>query len=152
MITFLFICHGLCAIALLGAITHQAAAVWIPVRKGSASFFTRFRAVKAAGYVNAVIVLFLITFIIGSIIYPTYRTGARIYMEDLRMSAPVGAFEVKEHLVSFGLALLPAYWYYWRLPQKPEDNGARKGVVLVLAAIIWAAFLTGHVLNNIKGI
>ena len=28
MITFLFVMHGLCAIALLGAITHQAAAVW----------------------------------------------------------------------------------------------------------------------------
>jgi hypothetical protein len=152
VIRFLLICHGLCAVALLGAITHQAAAVWIPVTKGSASFFTRFRAVKAAGYVNAVITLFLITFVIGSIIYPTYRVGARIFMEELRMGPQVGSFEVKEHLISFGLALLPAYWYYWRLPHDPADTGARKGIVLLLAGFIWFAFLTGHVLNNIKGL
>ena len=152
MITLLLILHGLCAVALLGAITHQAAAVWIPVGKGNAGFFTRFRAVKAAGYVNAVIVLYAVTFVIGSVIYPAYRIGARIYMEDLRMSAQVGSFEVKEHLVTFGLALLPAYWYYWRLPQNPEDSGVRRGVVLLLALIVWAAFLTGHILNNIKGL
>ena len=152
MITFLFVLHGLCAIALLGAITHQAAAVWLPVRGPDPSFVARFRAVKAASYVNAIIILFLITFTLGAIVHPTYRIGARIYMEDLRMSAPVGSFEVKEHLITFALGLLPTYWYFWRAPPAPGMEAARKSVVMVLALFIWAAFLTGHVLNNIRGI
>jgi hypothetical protein len=68
------------------------------------------------------------------------------------MSAPVGSFEVKEHLMTFALALLPAYWYYWRLPHKPEQDTTRKALVLILALFVWTAFLIGYVLNNIKGI
>ncbi len=152
MTIYLLILHGLCAVALLGAITHQAASVWAPARKPGAAFLTRFRAVKAASYVNAIVVLFVVTFTLGAIVYPAYRIGARIYMEDLRMSGPVGAFEVKEHLMTFALALLPAYWFYWRLPHAPEQETNRKALVLLLALFIWAAFLIGHVLNNIKGL
>lgn len=152
MITFLFVLHGLCAIALLGAITHQAASVLAPVRGGNPGFLARFRAVKAANYVNAIIVLFLITFTLGSIVYPAYRIGARVFMEDLRMSAPVGSFEVKEHIITFALGLLPAYWYYWRLPPEQAQEGTRRMLTLILALFIWASFLIGHVLNNIRGI
>ncbi len=152
-VTWIFIFHGLFAVALLGAVTHQALAVWWPVR-GSASpnFMMRFRAVKAANYVNAIIVLFLITFTIGSIVYPTYRIGARVTMENLRMSASVGAFEVKEHLISMALGLLPAYWYFWRQPLVPAHETTRKMLTLIFALIVWASYLTGHVLNNIKGV
>ena len=152
MSAILVVFHMLCAVALVGAVTHQAASVWIPVRAGSSNFFARFRAVKAAGYVNTVIILYLVTFVLGSLIYPTYRIGARIFMEDLRMSGHVGSFEIKEHVLSFGIALLPAYWYYWRTPQKTEDAFTRKAIVLILAAIIWYAFLVGHILNNVKGV
>jgi hypothetical protein len=153
MITFLFVLHGLFAMALLGAITHQALSVWWPVKGGgNPSFMARFRAVKAANYVNAIIVLFVITFILGSIVYPNYRIGARVFMENLRMSATVGSFEMKEHLVSMGLALLPAYWYFWRQPLQPQHEGTRKALVLILALFVWSAFLVGYVLNNIRGI
>ncbi len=152
MTIYLLILHGLCAVALLGAITHQAASAWAPAKAGGKSFLNRFRGVNAASYVNAVIVLFLVTFTLGAIVYPAYRIGARIYMEDLRMSGPVGSFEVKEHLVTFGVAFLPAYWYYWRAPRAPENDTVRKMLTLVLALIAWSAFLIGHVLNNIKGL
>jgi hypothetical protein len=154
IITLVFIFHGLFSIALLGAISHQAAAVWWPVRAGGGvpGFMTRFRAVKAANYVNAIIVLFVITFALGAIAYPAYRIGARIFMENLRMSATVGSFEVKEHLVSMGLGLLPAYWYFWRQPLRPEHEFTRKMITLILALFVWASFLVGHVLNNVRGV
>lgn len=152
MITFLFVMHGLCAIMLLGAITHQALSVWWPVRAGNANFVARFRAVKAANYVNAVVVLYILTFIFGSIVYPTYRIGARVYMENLRMSATVGSFEVKEHLVSMGLGLLAAYWYFWRQPLQPQYETTRRMLTLILALFIWTAFLVGYTLNNIRGV
>ena len=152
MITVLFVLHGLCAIALMGAITHQAMSVWWPVRAGNVNFMARFRAVKAANYVNAVIVLFVLTFTLGSIVYPSYRIGARVYMENLRMSAIVGSFEMKEHLATFGLGLLPAYWYFWRQPLQPQHETTRKIIVLLLALFIWTSFLVGYVLNNVRGI
>ena len=91
-------------------------------------------------------------FILGGIVYPVYRIGARVYMENLRMSALVGSFEMKEHLASFGLALLPAYWYYWRHPLAPEHEMTRKTITLLLALFIWASFLIGYVLNNVRGV
>src|SRR5690606_32548217 len=42
--TILFTIHGLLAIALLGALTHQAASVLFPVRQPAGDFVTRFRA------------------------------------------------------------------------------------------------------------
>ena len=152
MMTFLFVLHGLFAIVLLGAITHQAVGLWWPYKSSDPNFLGRFRAVKAASYTNAIIILFLITFALGAVVYPTYRIGARVFMENLRMSAAVGSFEVKEHLVSFALGLLPAYWYFWRQPLDPRHAWTRKFIVLLMAIFIWAGFMVGHVLNNIRGV
>src|SRR5471030_269152 len=55
----LLIVHGLIAVALLGAITHQTASAWLPARKPAASFPGRFRAVSAAAYANAIVALYL---------------------------------------------------------------------------------------------
>ena len=54
--TILLIIHGLLAIALLGALTHQAMSVLLPVRHaaGPGGFVTRFRAVQGAGYATAI--------------------------------------------------------------------------------------------------
>ena len=73
--TILLIIHGLLAVALLGALTHQAMAVVMPVRQaaGAPGFVDRFRAVPAAGYATAVCVLWVLTFIMGSWIYTKYR-------------------------------------------------------------------------------
>ena len=152
MMTFLFVMHGLFAIALLGAITHQAVGLWLPSRSSDPNFIGRFRAVKAASYTNAIIVLFVITFALGAIVYPNYRIGARVFMENLRMGAAVGSFEVKEHLVTFALGLLPAYWFFWRQPLDPAHGRTRKLIVLLMTIFVWAGFLVGHVLNNIRGV
>ncbi len=152
MMTFLFVMHGLFAIALLGAITHQAVGLWLPSRSSDPNFIGRFRAVKAASYTNAIIVLFVITFALGAVVYPSYRIGARVFMENLRMGAAVGSFEVKEHLVTFALGLLPAYWFFWRQPLDPAHARTRKLVVLLMTIFVWAGFLVGHVLNNIRGV
>src|SRR5580765_1285989 len=59
MIVFLLILHGLLAVALLGAITHQAISAWAPANRASVgTFIGRMRAVPATSYVNAVIVLY----------------------------------------------------------------------------------------------
>ncbi|MGZ8436377.1 MAG: hypothetical protein ACXW6T_19275 [Candidatus Binatia bacterium] len=49
----LLIIHGLLAVALLGAITHQAIGVWLPARPGPESFIRRMLSVSTASHVTA---------------------------------------------------------------------------------------------------
>ncbi len=149
--TVLLIIHGLLAVALLGAVTHQAMSVWAPARRPVGSFIGRFRAVPGASYVNAIVVLYLLTAVMGGIIYATYRIEVRIVIEQLEMWPAHGAFELKEHLAAIGLGLLPAYWYYWQQPPAPEHALTRGVLTALIAFIVWWNFLVGHVLNNIRG-
>jgi hypothetical protein len=149
MITALLILHGLLAVALLGAITHQAFATTRPAKKPS--FVARYRAVAASGYANAVVVLFIVTSIGGALLYPQYRLDIRPTLEDLDLRAANGVFEIKEHLAAIGLGLLPAYWFFWRQPLSADGLIARRYLTWLLAFIVWWNFLVGHVLNNIRG-
>ncbi len=152
MITVLLIVHGLLAVALLGAITHQALSVAHRVpASANRSFVGKFRAVGAANYTNAIVILFIVTSIGGALLYPQYRLDVRPALEDLNMRAANGSFEIKEHLAAIGLGLLPIYWVAWRQPLAAAYAGSRKYLTWILAFLVWWNFLTGHVLNNIKG-
>jgi hypothetical protein len=149
--TALLIVHGLLAVALLGAITHQALSVWVPASKPAGSFVGRFRGVASGSYVNAVIVLYVLTTVLGAIIYPEYRLNVRLVLEQLELRSQNGAFELKEHFAVVGLAMLPAYWYYWRQPLAADNARSRAVLTAILAFIVWWNFLVGHILNNIRG-
>lgn len=151
--TIFLIIHGLLAVALLGALTHQAMSVLLPVRQlaGPPGFVTRFRAVPGAGYATAVCVLWVLTFILGAWIYTKYRIYIRIPIEQAGYWKTQGFFELKEHVATIGLGLLPIYWYFWKNSQNPQYDSARKWVTVWLAAGCWFAYLVGHVLNNVRG-
>src|SRR5580698_4526669 len=136
----LVITHGLLAFLLLGAITHQVVSVWAPVRARAGNFVARFRAVGSANYVNAVIVLYLATAALGSVIYTDYRITARLTLEQGHFWKSFGAFELKEHFIAIGLALLPAYWYFWNPSLDAGDARTRKALTTLLAFIVWWAF------------
>jgi hypothetical protein len=143
--------HLILAVGLLGALTHQAMAVALPVRQRAGGIVSRFRAVPAAGYATAVCVLWVLTYIVGSYIYTKYRIAIRIPLEAQHFYKTGGFFDFKEHVATLGLVLLPAYWYFWKNAQNPEYDNARKGVTLVLAIMCWFLFIVGHVLNNTRG-
>lgn len=149
--TILLIIHGLVAVALLGALTHQAAAQLMPVRQAAGSFTERFRAVNSAAYATAVCVLWIVTFIMGSWIYIKYRVYIRIPIERAGFWKTQGFFELKEHFATIGLGLLPLYWYFWKHARDTAYNSARKWVTVLLAAICWFNFLVGHIVNNVRG-
>ncbi len=151
MITTLLIIHALLAVTLLGAITHQAISVWLPLRKKPGSFVGRMRSVPATSYVNAVVTLYVITATLGAIIYPEYRLSVRVVLEQLGFRVQNGLFELKEHFVAIGLGMLPAYWYFWRQPLAETYMRTRAVLTVVLAFIVWWSFLVGHILNNIRG-
>ena len=150
--TILAIIHALLAVALLGALTHQAASVLAPPRAGAAAgFVTHFRSVAGPRYATAVSLLWVLAFIFGGWIYSRYRFHVRIPIEQLELWKTLGSFELKEHLTTIGLGLLPIYWHLWKNARNSEYDSARKWLTVVLAAICWYAFLTGHVLNNVRG-
>ena len=151
MATTLLIVHGLVAVALLGAITHQALATWAPTHGRSGSFLGRFRNVPSASFANAIIVLYALTAVLGAIVYLYFRVDIRPDMERAGEWKVLGLFDIKEHFVAIGLALLPAYWMCWRKPRPGESTRARTVLTSILAIIVWWSFLIGHVTNNIRG-
>ena len=127
MATALLIVHGLVAVALLGAITHQTLATWAPARARPGSFFGRFRAVPSASFANAIVVLYAVSALLGAIVYLYFRVDIRPELEHAGHWQALGLFDLKEHFVAIGLALLPAYWVCWRRPRADEpDANARR--------------------------
>lgn len=152
MDTVLLMAHGILAVFLLGALTHQAFAIWWQPARGNQSFFASYRAVRAERYVNTVIVLYLLTYFVGGfLLYPEYRYIVRPVLEQLHMNKTLGSFELKEHFMTVGVALLPVYWYLWKQPLAGGIATARKMVTLMLALLVWYGFIVGHLLNNTRG-
>src|SRR4051794_21617216 len=114
MATALLILHGLVAVALLGAITHQVLAAWTSSGARLRSFFGRFRAVRPAGYANAIVGLYVSTALLGAIIYLYFKVDIQPGLERDRHWHALGFFDLKEDFVAIGLGLLPAYWINWR--------------------------------------
>lgn len=151
MFIALLIFHGLLAVALLGAITHQTLSAWAPARKPAVSFAGRFRAVSGVAYANAIIVLYVATAVLGAIIYPEFRVSIRGVLEEMDYPAAMGAFELKEHFAVVGLAVLPAYGYFWRARTDVDFRRSRRALTTILAFVTWWNFLVGHVVNNFRG-
>ncbi len=150
MVTFLLIVHGLLAVALLGAVSHQALSTLLPTTN-KASAWARFRAVPAAPYTNMIVLLYVVTAALGGYIYTIYRIDVRTMLEELSIRSTVGLFEIKEHVTAVGLGLLPAYWYYWRGPGAGQHAVTRNILTALVAGTVWFGFLTGHIVNNVKG-
>ncbi|MFN2328406.1 MAG: hypothetical protein ABR612_05775 [Chromatocurvus sp.] len=144
----LLIVHGLAAVVLLGGLTHQAATSISQGHTGR-SFFQRYRAVDGTLMVNAIVVAYLATFILGMLIYPTYRLDVRIALVEMRLPWAIGLFEIKEHWAAIGLATLPLYRHLWRVG---EATAGRTLLTLALASVVWFNFVVGHVINNLRGL
>ena len=151
METALVIIHGLVAVALLGAITHQTLATWAPAGARPGSFFGRVRAVQSASFANTIVVLYAVSALLGAILYLYFKVDIGPNLERDRHWQAIGFFDLKEDFVSIGAAMLPAYWVCWRRPFAGELDRTRAALTAVLAFIVWWSFLVGHVMNNIMG-
>ena len=143
--------HFLLAVSLLAAVTLQAVAVLMPARQVAGGFMDR-SPVPAASYATLVAVVYVLQALMGAWIYIKYRTYVRIPMEELRHFWTVGSFELKEHVVTMGLGILPAYWYFWQQPTSAEHAIVRKWVTVFLALCVWYSFVVGHVANDFRGV
>ena len=151
MATALLILHGLVAVALLGAITHQMLGAWAPSSARPSSFFGRFRAVQPAGYANAIVGLYVGTALLGAVVYLYFKVAIQPDLERDRHWHALGFFDLKEDFVAIGLGLLPAYWISWRRPFADERVRTASSLTTILGFIVWWSFLVGHVVNDIMG-
>src|SRR3954469_9552547 len=147
----LLIVHGLMALLLLGAITHQAVSLAWPVRS-KRRFVESFAAVRAASYTNAIVVLYVVTFVFGGWIYANYRIEVKPPLEEMGAHVPVGLFELKEHVAAICLGMLPAYWFFWKSVPVAEQYRTRLALTLIVAFGAWSSFFIGHILNNVRGL
>jgi hypothetical protein len=151
MATALLILHGLVAVALLGAITHQTLAAWIPSSDRPRSFLARFSAVQPAGYANAIVGLYVGAALLGAVVYLYFKVDIQPDLERDRHWHALGFFDLKEDFVAIGLGLLPAYWISWCRPFADQRGWTEAALTTILAFIVWWSFLVGHVVNDIMG-
>jgi hypothetical protein len=149
--TILSIIHGLVAVALLGAVTHQTLATWAPSSSQAGSFFNRFRAVHAASFANAIVVLYVVSALLGAVVYLYFKVDIGPDLERGGHWRALGLLDIKEDFVSIGLGLLPAYWIFWRRPRAVDLDRTRAALTTLIAFIVWWAFVVGHVMINIMG-
>jgi len=149
VIVALLLIHGVSAVLLLGALSHQALALWWPKARGGTGWWGSLRTVHTERYVTAVLVLFCLTASLGAYLYPTFRVAVRSRFLDASVPWATGLFEIKEHAAALGLALLPSYWAVWR---EPANQTSRRLFTTSLALIVWWNFLVGHIVNNIRGL
>ena len=153
MLTALLIVHGLCAVALLGATTHQSLAVGFGIHTGRrSSFLGRFRATDPAVYGTAIAILFIAVAALGAVLYPAYRLTVRPLLQSMDLRAANGVFELKEHFSAIGLLLLPVYWSCWKQPLVPEQKTARAMLSWLITVMVWWNFIAGQLLVAIKGL
>jgi hypothetical protein len=143
--------HFSLAVVLLAGVTLQAVAVLMPARQTVGNVVDR-APVPAAAYTTLIVILYVLQALMGAWIYVKYRTYVRIPMEGFRHWWTVGSFEFKEHVVTMGLALLPAYWYFWHAPPPDQHATVRKWVTVFLAFTVWYSFVVGHVANDFRGV
>jgi len=152
VVTALLILHGLVGVGLLGAVTHQVAAM---LRRGPArdgSFADRYAAVRSTTFTTAVVALYVVNVGLGAVLYPSYRLNVRPPFEEMSLTWAIGLFELKEHFGGIGLGLLPLYAYTWRAEHADTHRTDRLAATVLLAGIVWWNFLAGHVVNNIRGL
>lgn len=151
LIMSFLVLHGLLAIVLLGAVSHQALAL-IGNTTDRSTLTKRFRSVDPSGYTSTIVILFVGTSVLGAVLYPQYRLIVRPVVESLDLRAANGLFEIKEQFTALALGMLPAYWSCWKRMSGPEYIMLRRVLTWLLAVFAWWAFFAGHILNNIQGL
>ncbi|HEY3319514.1 MAG TPA: hypothetical protein VGP72_03450 [Planctomycetota bacterium] len=139
---WILVLHALSAVVLIGSLAHLA---WRALRGTLA----------ARGLQNQwVLWSYIVTFVSGVLIYPTYRYYVRaLYFERAEGLKPANFFfEVKEHLSALGLILLLAYWLISRIADEKEVVRFRRVSAVSLFVIVLYGYVASLVLNNLKGI
>ena len=73
----------------------------------------------------------LLLALLGGIVYLYFRVDIRPSLERAGHWPALGFFDIKEHFISIGAALLPAYWLCWRRPRTEEPYRLRAALTAI---------------------
>ncbi len=96
-----------------------------------------------------------IVFILGALVYPTFRIRVRYEYFDKSLPWATGLFEVKEHWASIGFALCIAYSF---LRRNLDPEGEKEKLFCytlmccILYVIVWYSTSIGYYLTTLKGV
>ena len=151
--TILLIIHGLLAVALLGALTHQAMAVLMPVRQSGRQDSSRAFAPSpplATPPQSASCGFSRSSWGRGST--PSIASTCAFRSSRPATGKPKASSSFKEHAATLGLGAASDLLVLLEERRTIRNTtGIRKSVTAVLAFICWFDFLVGHVLNNVRG-
>lgn len=135
------------AIVLIGACTHHAL---IAIGYVRGKFKTRLGRIYAA----TIAVTYGITFVLGLVAYPSFRYHVRGLYLDRYEPGISNLFDMKENFAALGLPLVIAAFVLSRVMKPSEDTALVRGyaaIVVLTAAIVWFAVISGLVITLARG-
>lgn len=140
--------HALGAMVLVGASTHQAV-----ITVG----YLRGRCAERLGriYAATIAVAYVVTFILGSLVYPTFRYFARDLYLDRHAAWASNLFDIKENLASLGLPLAVGAFVLSRVLDPRADRALLAGYAVMVfggAAIVWFEVVSGLLITMARGV
>ena len=147
---FLLFLHLCATIVLAGSMGHNLVLV-VRYCRGN---FTKQKVEKL--YVRIAFWAYCVTFLLGALVYPTFRIRVRAeYLDEMR-PAVTGLFEVKEHWASIGLALILAYYvlskYLHPSVQRNRLLFLYVPLCFILNIVVLYLIYAGFYITTVKGI
>jgi len=144
----LVVLHALASIVLIGATTHHAL-IAIGYLRG------RYKVRLGRIYAATIAVTYGITFVLGLMAYPTFRYHVRALYFDRYEIWASNLFDTKENFAALGLPLVVCAFVLSRVMNPKEDIALRRAYaafVLLTAAIVWFAVISGIVITMTRGV
>jgi hypothetical protein len=145
----LLLLHAGGSVVLIGAATHHALQMrhYLRGRFGAARLEKTYAKVVAAAYV--------ITFVIGALVYPTYRVHVRGYYLDRHAPFYAGLFDVKEVYASLALIVavaLGALAFTLRPSEERRLVPVYAAMSFIVCAVVWLNVISGILIVSVRGI
>ena len=140
--------HAAGAIVLVGASTHHALVTLGYLRS---VYKVRLGRIYAA----TVFAAYVMTFLLGSAAYPTYRYYVRGLYLDRHAVWASNLFDIKENFASIGLPLALGAFVLSRVMHPKDDRALLSGyavMVFAATAIVWFNVIAGLFITMAKGV
>jgi hypothetical protein len=130
--------HLVLAVAAVGAAVHAA----VFARRSPDAARTR----RLAGWA---LVASLAAYVVGALIYPTYKVEIRVAWLEQAHPEATRAFDLKEQLVALALPMQLALW--WLLRARAARPALVRGLALATAALLLTAALLAAGVETVHG-
>ncbi len=145
----LLVLHAGGSIVLIGSATHHA----LQMRHYLRGRFGREKLEKL--YAKVVSVAYVVTFVLGAMLYPSYRVHVRGYQLDRDAPAFSELFDVKETYASLALVVavaLGALAYTLRPAETPVLTRVYAVMSFIVCAVVWFNVIAGLLVVSARGV